>query len=105
MVLLVLVVAGSALPGSSSPMVAVDRFGVPDELLHFLPYCLLALLPSLNEDRRVAIGAALVALAIGAVLELAQTAIVDRQFGVTDLAANTAGVICGFVPPLYLRRR
>ncbi len=104
LVVLVLVVAGSVSPGSSPPMVAVDRLGIPDEILHFFPYCLLALLPSLHESRRVAIGAGLAALVIGAALELAQTAIADREFGVTDLAANTAGVICGFVPPLYLRR-
>jgi VanZ family protein len=68
---------------------------ISDSLLHFAPYFLLALLPALRERRTTATLLACALPFMGMLLEFAQQ-LVGRSFGLNDIVANTAGVVCGW---------
>jgi VanZ family protein len=98
------IMVASLLPESSPPMAAIDRLAINDVLLHFVAYGILSLLPSLRERRRVAVVLALCSLVLGLGLEVAQGLVGGRTSSLSDLSGNVAGVLCGSVPILWIRR-
>jgi VanZ family protein len=96
---------GSLLPSNSLPKRALDALDVNDKLEHFLAYSALALLPALHEKKPVAALMALAIAVLGVTLEFGQVLFSDRLFELGDIAAGTAGVLCGFVAATQLRPR
>ena len=99
------VVVGSLLPSNSLAKRALDALDVNDKLEHFLAYSALALLPALHEKKPVAALMALAIALLGVALEFGQVLFSDRLFELGDIAAGTAGVLCGFVAATQLRPR
>ena len=99
------VVVGSLLPSNSLPKRALEALDVNDKLEHFLAYSALALLPALHEKKPVAGLLALAIVLLGVALEFGQVLFSDRLFELGDIAAGTAGVLCGFVAATQLRPR
>jgi VanZ family protein len=89
------VIGGSLLPDATPLKTAIDDSGISDVILHFAPYCVLAFLPVLFERRRTVLALTIVLPLLGVALEFAQE-FVGRTFGIGDIAANTAGVLCGW---------
>ena len=102
---ILLVIVGSLLPGSSMPMRALGQLDISDKLMHFAAYLVLAFLPALHERRPALIAAFVGAIALGIGLEFAQRLSPGRTFEIADMAADAAGVLCGFVLALPLRSR
>lgn len=85
------VVGGSLMPGDSLGTVGA----VHDKLLHAGAYCLLMVwFAGLYPRSRHGV-IAVVLLAFGLGLEIAQDRLVSRQFDPLDLAANATGVLAG----------
>ena len=99
------VIWGSLLPGTSTPIRTLDLLGVPDKALHLAGYALLATLPALHESRRVLALSLVGALLLGLALELAQSAVEGRSFEFGDLAANAAGLLAGLLLGSHSRSR
>jgi VanZ family protein len=85
------VVAMSLRPEPEMPM----PFDEADKLYHFTGYAVLAFLPLLAFRGRVALYAASSMVLLGAALELGQSFVPGRSASMADIAANTAGVLCG----------
>jgi hypothetical protein len=100
------VIAGSVAP---EPLMLeaelyVPLLGLGDKFLHFIGYCGLAFLATLSFHRRNrATVAALSMIALGAGVEFAQMFSPTRTTEWSDVAANTAGVLCGMMAGLLLR--
>lgn len=92
---ILVVVVGSLLPGDSTAMRLLDRLHISDKIEHCLAYAVLTFLPTIHERRRVVVGAALGALALGVGLEYAQLYSGWRDFEFRDMLADAVGVIIG----------
>ncbi|MCZ2147344.1 MAG: VanZ family protein [Bryobacterales bacterium] len=92
-----MVVTGSLLPSSSSPMRAWSALHIADKLQHFTAYAVLAFLPTLHERRPVFAGIALGIIAMGVCLEFGQRLSEGRFFEMGDMVANTGGVLTGLI--------
>ncbi len=102
---LLLVIVGSLVPASSTPMQLLDRLHVSDKILHLMGYTVLALLPAIHERRLTLAGITVALIALGLGLELAQyLESAGRLFEVGDIAANTGGVLGGTALGLVLRQ-
>ena len=83
------------------PHTWLPMLGWSDKLLHFGGYFGLAFLPVLAfETRRVAVIASLSMILVGGAIELGQHFSPGRQPDILDMAANTAGVVCGLAAGL-----
>jgi len=103
-VLMVSVVVGSLLPGSSPVLVAMSRLPVSDKALHFAAYLALAALPVVGFcERRRGMAAGLAMFGLGLALEALQHFVAGRSVELRDLVANGAGVGCGALLGLPLR--
>ncbi len=102
-VALLLVIAGSLLPGSSLPIRELNYYHVNDKVLHFLAYGVLAFLPALHERRPALVGLVAAVVLIGVLLEFGQRWSPGRTFDLADMAANACGALCGLVLALPLR--
>jgi hypothetical protein len=91
----VLVIGGSLVPDATPLKTAIDELEISDLILHFAPYFILAFLPAFFEPRRTVWAIALLLPLVGVALEFAQE-LVGRTFGIGDIVANTAGVLCGW---------
>jgi VanZ family protein len=97
------VIVGSLLPGDSAPMRALSQLPVSDKVDHAIAYAILAWLPATHERRKVVVGAALGAVAMGIALEYAQLYSGWRDFEVSDMVADAVGAGCGFFAALSMR--
>ena len=97
------VIAGSLLPGDSTPIRMLDRLDISDKLQHFAAYAVLAFLPAIHERRRFVIRAVLFAVALGIALEFGQLDSPGRDFEIGDMAADTIGVCAGLMIGAPLR--
>ncbi len=102
--LVMIVIAGSLLPESSATMRLLNRFHVPDKLLHFAGYALVAMLPAIHERWAAIAATALGLVALGVAIEFAQfSSGWGRMFELRDIAANVFGVAVGISAGLVLR--
>lgn len=99
------VATGSLLPPSALHRLPLDLIaGTSDKLVHFLNYCMLALLPVLFLDMvGIGIACSAVMIALGVALEFAQRLVPGRAYEVGDICANTAGVLFGVAAALVMR--
>lgn len=105
-ILICAVVAGSLLPAASPPVVAKDRLHINEELIHFLAYMALAFLPAvLLRPRRLGRSAAAAMFLLSLLLEMAQTAVPGREFELSDLLANAAGIVAGLLAAQAFQKR
>jgi VanZ family protein len=103
--LIVLVVIGSLLPATSPVIQHLDRLDISDKVMHFSAYLMLALLPVIGfRDRRRGIAAGLSMFLLGVLLEALQHSAPGRTVELGDLIANGAGVACGILVALPLRK-
>ncbi|MBN8730183.1 MAG: hypothetical protein J0L64_06540 [Acidobacteria bacterium] len=93
--LVLLVVAGSLIPGSTVLIRAVDSLQVDDQWIHLSAYFLLSLLPAVHERPAVALNMGALAVLLGFAIECGQIFVADRTFQWADAAANAAGVVMG----------
>jgi VanZ family protein len=100
---ILVVIIGSLLPGTSAPMRLLDSLHVPDKVEHFLAYVVLAFLPTIHERRGFIIAAAIGAVALGVGPEYAQLYSGWRDFEVGNMVADTAGVLTGAAAGLPMR--
>ncbi len=101
--LVVLVVTGSLLPGSSRVMRALNRLDLNDKFEHFAAYGGLGFLPTLREAAaRLRFVLPAVAL-MGVLLEFGQLYSPGRTYDTRDMLADLAGVTVGFLVALQLR--
>ena len=96
-VMLVMVVSGELLPGTSPPMRWVSSTGISDKVLHYGAYMILAGLPILGFAQLGGILWALAMVPLGVVLEFVQKVVPGRSFDLGDITANTLGVLTGVV--------
>jgi len=101
---IITVIIGSLLPDSSPAIVALSATGLSDKFDHFLAYAVLAFLPTLREDRRVIISLAVLACALGILLEFLQPSF-GRDYEFADMVADGIGILAGLGLALPLRRR
>lgn len=98
------VIVGELSPSSSSLMKTVASAHVPDKVLHFSAYLVLALLPGLTESRFARLAATGVGvMAMGVILEFLQKLVPGRAFELLDMVANNLGVLCGMLLSLVPR--
>jgi VanZ family protein len=97
------VIAGSLLPGNSTPIQALDRLHINDKVEHAMAHAALALLPVLHEQRRRQIVLILIVAAMGILLEFGQLYSQGRSFDTRDMLADIVGVIIGATTGLLLR--
>jgi VanZ family protein len=97
------VVTGSLVPSTSAPIRFFDELRVSDKALHFGAYLTMMVLPAVHERRLVTVLVALGTIAMGVLLEYGQLFVPGRTWDVRDMAANTAGVLCGLIFVLLLR--
>lgn len=90
------VVAGSLLPGNSTPLQWIGMFHVNDKAQHFLAYAVLAWFPAWLYSRAAALGTCGMLFALGVLLEIAQAAVPGRSCELADALADLAGVLSGF---------
>jgi VanZ family protein len=102
-VLALLVVVGSLLPAYSLPIQALDKLHIPDKVIHFLAYAVLAFLPALHETRRMTALFLASVMLLGVLIEFGQRYSVGRFSEVADVLANGWGVICGLLLGARLR--
>jgi len=94
------VTIGSLLPASAIPFERLPG----DKTLHFGGYFIAAALaPFAFERMRLTAVIAAGLVALGAALEFAQRSTFGRHFDVADIAANTLGVVSGFLLGCTLR--
>lgn len=90
--MLIAVTVGSLMPGMDG--LDVDTH---DKFIHFSSYFALMLwFAGLYQRRRHYALIAAILMALGVFLDALQGQLPYRQFDMLDIAANTAGVICGF---------
>jgi len=75
-----------------------------DKIYHFLAYLWLAAIPFFGFQRlKMALTGACLMIPLGIALEFGQRFVQGRTFAVTDMVANTVGVILGVVLGCYIR--
>ena len=99
---LIVVIAGSLLPGNSLPMLELARLHINDKIQHLMAYAVLAFLPAIHEKRKFLLTAALAMVMMGVFLEFGQFA-VGRDFEIGDMAADAVGGLTGAALGLPLR--
>jgi VanZ family protein len=99
----VCVVIGSLVPSTSAPIRFFDELNVSDKVLHLGAYLTLMALPAMHENRLVTALLAVGTVALGLLLEYGQRYVPGRSWEVWDMAADTAGVLCGLVAARLLR--
>ena len=107
-VLICFVVIGSLLPVRSPVMVAVGRLHVHlnGKLMHFCAYLGLSLLSVVGfRDRRKGLMAGISMFLLGILMEAGQHFSPGRSVDLGDVIANGAGVSCGVLLGLPIRRR
>jgi VanZ family protein len=97
------VIVGSLLPGNSFPLRLMTRLHLSDKVQHLTAYAVLAFIPALHEKRSRVVVAAISVVALGVVLEFAQSFSVERMFEVADMLADTLGVVSGLTIALLFR--
>ena len=104
-VLLGCVVIGSLLPAASPVMVDIGRLQINDKVIHFGAYLALSFLPVIGfGDRRLGLKAGLSMFLLGVLMEAGQHFSPGRAVELGDVLANGAGVGCGTLLALPLRR-
>ena len=101
----ILVIAGSLLPGDSTAIQALDRLDISDKIQHFASYAVLGLLPALHEGRRTVMILALCVVGLGVLLEFGQLLSPGRDFEILDMVADTGGVCIGVAAGWLFRGR
>jgi VanZ family protein len=104
-VLIGCVIIGSLLPAASPVMVDIGRLQINDKVMHFGAYLALSLLPVIGfRDRRRGLMAGLSMFLLGILMEAGQHFSPGRAVELGDVLANGAGVACGTLLALPLRR-
>lgn len=102
-VAIVVVIAGSLLPGDSAPMRALSTLAISDKFEHTVAYAFLAWLPSIHERKTFMAGAVIGAVALGIALEYAQLYSGWRDFEIADMVTDAAGTGCGVLAAIPFR--
>ena len=103
--LIACVVVGSLLPAANPIMVDIGRLRINDKIMHFGAYLALSLLPVIGcRDRRRGLMAGLSMFFLGVLMEAGQHFSPGRAVELGDVIANGAGVGCGTLLGLPLRR-
>ena len=100
---IIIVVVGSLLPASSTPMRALAELHISDKLEHVGAYAVLAFLPAIHERRRFIIAAAIGTVLLGIGLEFGQLFTGWRHFEVGDMFADAVGVCFGVAVGIPVR--
>ena len=100
---IIIVVVGSLLPASSTPMRALAELHISDKLEHVGAYAVLAFLPAIHERRRFIIAAAIGTVLLGIGLEFGQLFTGWRDFEVSDMGADAVGVCIGIAAGISVR--
>ncbi len=104
-VLICCVVIGSLSPSTSELMVLVGRVEISDKVMHFCAYLILATLPVVGfRDRRTGVAVGLLMFILSVLLEAAQHFSPGRTVELGDIIANAAGVSCGTLLGIPIRR-
>jgi len=103
--LIVLVVTGSLLPGSSGIMRELDRLDLNDKLEHGAAYAGLGFLPTLHESSSKLMFLLPALVFMGVLLEFGQLYSPGRTYDLYDMLADLAGVAAGFLVALPFRGR
>ena len=98
-----IVIVGSLLPNTSTPMRALDSLHLSDTVEHFGAYAFLTFLPALHERRHFIVLAALGIMLLGVSLEFAQLFADGRSWQFSDIAADAAGVCVGLLTGIPMR--
>lgn len=101
---LLLVVVGSLLPESSTPIRLLNDTGLSDKVDHILAYAALAFLPVLSESRRRLVLYLVLVAALGIALEFLQELTPDRSFELADMRADFLGIALGCLAAFPFRR-
>ena len=96
-VLLLCVVTGELIQGTSGPMVLLSKAKLNDKFVHFIAYAGIAFIPAFGFRLGTAMQFLIITELTGIGLEFAQTLVPDRSCDPVDAAANTAGVVIGAV--------
>jgi VanZ family protein len=103
--ILVVVIIGELLPGSSPPIRLLSGPHFEDKFIHFGAYVVLAFLPVFGLPLRTAVQCVIATELIGLSLEVIQHFLPDRSCDLYDAAANTAGVLAGVAVAIVARSR
>jgi VanZ family protein len=91
--LVIVVCIASVMPQAALDL--IDRFDIPDKVLHASSYCMLMVWFSGMYARRYYWILAVILLTLGLALEIAQRQLGHRSFELMDMAANLSGIIIG----------
>ena len=105
LLVLLCVITGELLPGNSAPMALVSSAALSDKALHLSAYAVLAVLPTTVFHGSVALSFLVFTELVGIALEFGQLLIPERSCDLSDIAANTAGVLIGAAAALFVRSR
>ena len=103
--MLLFTIVSELLPGDSAPMMALSVTHVNDKVLHFSAYAVVTFIPVFGLRLSTAMGCIITTELVGIGLEFTQLFVRQRSCDPYDMAANTAGVIAGFMIAIAGRTR